>query len=121
MTHEYGERVGDTATNHDDGAGQAHEPGQAGVVHGNVHRPRRAIVALLELALVALAVWGAFAAWSQGMTEVTDPLMADGEASTVRYHGNWIASAIGLATVAALLVLDALRQCMLALSTRRRL
>ncbi|MDV6012637.1 hypothetical protein [Haloechinothrix sp. LS1_15] len=85
-----------------------------------VHRPRRALVAIVELLLVALAIWAAVAAWSHG-TETIDPgSTIAGVDSFTRYHGGWIATAVGLATAAAVLVLDAARQLVLAIGPRHR-
>ncbi len=66
---------------------------------------------LLAVLLVLAAVW----CWRQGIVRYEFPF--DGAAPLVatRYFGNWLATAIGLVTVAAVLVLDALRQLLLAL------
>ncbi len=37
---------------------------------------------------------------------------------STRYHGNWIGTAVGCVTVAAILLLDAVRQLLLAARTR---
>ncbi|MGH3950438.1 MAG: hypothetical protein ACRDSE_15180 [Pseudonocardiaceae bacterium] len=86
---------------------------------GRLHRPWRAVVAAGELVLAVLAVWLAFVAWSHGITTITAEL-DDGTALTsTRYHGNWIAASIGLGTLASVLVLDAVREMLLAVRTRR--
>jgi hypothetical protein len=87
---------------------------------GGLHRPVRAMVALTELVVAGLAVWGAFWAWPQGFatisTVVTDGVVLDSQ----RVSGNWLATAILFGTVAAVLVLDALRQTVLAVRARPR-
>ncbi|OZM75248.1 hypothetical protein CFN78_00545 [Amycolatopsis antarctica] len=85
-----------------------------------MHQPWRAVLALVELVLAGVAVWGAFALWGGGIFEVVVRL-SDG-ATLVSRHlaGDHAAGAIGLGLLAALLLLDAIRQVVLALRTRRR-
>jgi hypothetical protein len=85
---------------------------------GRLHRPGRAVVALAELVAAGLAVWGAFWAWPQGFATITTTV-ADGiELESQRVSGNWLATAILFGTIAAVLVLDALRQTVLAVRAR---
>ncbi len=86
---------------------------------GRLHQPWRALVALVEVVLACLAVWLAFVAWSKGVTTITATLEDGTVARATRYHGNWIAASIGLGAVASLLVLDAVREVLLAVRTRR--
>lgn len=88
-------------------------------IPGTLHRPRRAVVAGIELLLAALAVWGAFQLWSRGITTLSVSTSDGLVLTSTRYHGNWIAGAIALGGLAALLVLDAARELMLAVRTRR--
>lgn len=97
--------------------GSAGPSGRA--IPGRLHRPRRALVAVAELVIAGLAVWAAFMMWSEGVSTFS-MYTADGRELTSTHHrGDWIAGAIGLGALAALLLLDAAREVMLALSTRR--
>lgn len=84
-----------------------------------LHRPWRALVAVVELALAGVLVWLAFVVWSHGITDITMMTGSGREVTLTRYHGDVIAGAIGLGTLAALLVLDAMRELMLAVRTKR--
>lgn len=82
-----------------------------------LHRPWRAAVALAEVLVAGLAVWGAVWAWPHGFASIT--AVIDGVTlESERVYGNWLAAAIGFGTVAAVLVLDALRQVLLAARAR---
>lgn len=86
---------------------------------GGLNRPWRALVAALEMVLAAAAVWGAFWAWPNGV--VTISMTVDGTVlESTRFAGNWMAAAIGFGTLATLLVLDAIRQTVLAVRARPR-
>ncbi|MGH3432892.1 MAG: hypothetical protein ACRDQB_08665 [Thermocrispum sp.] len=87
---------------------------------GRLHQPWRAVVALVELVLAALAVWLAFGMWSEGITVIPTPDGQGGFVKLTRYHGDLLGGAIGLGLVAGLLVLDAARQALLALRVRSR-
>ncbi len=83
-----------------------------------LHRPVRAVVALVELLAAGAAVWGAFWAWPHGFATITT-VLSDGTAlDSQRTYGNWLAAAIGFGTLAALLVVDAVRQVLLAVRAR---
>lgn len=84
-----------------------------------LNQPWRAFVALAELIVAAAAVIGGIALWRHGVTTMITPLGngAPPLRSTI-FYGNWMAEAIGLVTVAAVLVLDAIREVVLALRTR---
>jgi hypothetical protein len=85
---------------------------------GRLHRPGRAIVALVEVLVAGLAVWGAFWAWPHGFATIATQI-ADGRVlESQRVFGNWLAAAIGFGTIAAVLVLDAARQVLLAVRVR---
>lgn len=87
---------------------------------GSLHRPARAVVALVELIVAGFAVWGAFWAWPRGFATITT-VVADGTAlDSQRVLGNWLAFAIAFGTAAALLVVDASRQVLLATRVRPR-
>jgi hypothetical protein len=85
---------------------------------GGLHRPVRAVVALAELAVAGVAVWGAFWAWPKGFATITTPVTDGVELDSQRVFGNWLALAILFGTVAAVLVVDALRQTILAARAR---
>ncbi|MQA08293.1 MAG: hypothetical protein GEU98_07015 [Pseudonocardiaceae bacterium] len=78
--------------------------------HGTLNQPWRAVVALIELVVAALAIWGALWAWSNGV--VTSTMRGTGgvEPQFTRYYGNWVAVAVGFGLLAGFLVLDAVRQ-----------
>lgn len=85
-----------------------------------LHKPLRALVGAVELILAALAVWGAFACWKAGVVPV---LITYGETTTLesqRYFGGPLAGAIGLGVLAAILVVDAIRQFLLAVRAKGR-
>lgn len=87
---------------------------------GRLHRPRRAWIALAELILAGGAVWLAFYCWPRGIHTITTVLNDGTELESTRYYGNWLGAAIALGTVAGVLVLDALRQIVLAVRIRPR-
>lgn len=87
---------------------------------GGLNSPWRALVALAELLGAGFAVWAAFALWDKGVTPVVLVLDDGTRLEAVRNHGGWQALAILLGAVAAMLVLDALRQVVLAVRTRPR-
>jgi len=84
-----------------------------------LHRPVRAVVAIVELIVAGFAVWGAFWAWPQGFATITTTISDGTELGSERVLGNWLAFAIAFGTLAALLVLDAVRQVVLATRVRR--
>jgi hypothetical protein len=91
------------------------EPGSA-----RLHRPWRAVVAVVELVAAAVAVWLAFVLWDAGTSYITITL-SDGSTLTSQHlAGNHVAGAIGLGTLAALLFVDAVRQLLLAVRARHR-
>lgn len=99
--------------------GDGHQAQQAGRP-GRLHQPWRAVGALVELLLAALAVWLAFPLWADGITVIPVPDGQGGEVELTHYHGDAMAGAIGLGLLAALLTLDALRQLLLAVRARPR-
>lgn len=84
-----------------------------------LHEPRRLLVVLAELVGAGLAVWGAFACWAAALGTVTVRL-DDGTVLVSRtYEGNLVGLAVTLTTIAALLAVDAARQSVLGVRTRR--
>lgn len=84
-----------------------------------LHKPWRKLVAVAELVLAALAVWGVFACWKAGIVPVRITY-GDTTLESQRYFGGPLAGAIGLGVLAAVLVVDAVRQFLLGTRTRRR-
>jgi hypothetical protein len=86
-----------------------------------LNQPWRGFVALGEAIVAVVAVVVAIQLWNRGVTTMVTPLGAGQPAlkSTI-FYANWMAAAIGLVTIAAFLVLDGLRQTLLAIRTRRR-
>lgn len=85
---------------------------------GRLNQPWRAAVALVELVLAGLAVWWAFGLWSDGITVIPTPDGQGGFIELTHFHGGSMGGAIGVGLLAALLVLDAVRQLVLALRAR---
>jgi hypothetical protein len=85
-----------------------------------LHRPRRGWVALLEVVLAVVAVWGAGRAFSAGTAQVTMTLTDGTTLTSVRYFGNWLTGSVALGTLAGLLLLDAVREALLAIRTRHK-
>lgn len=85
-----------------------------------LNHPWRALVALAELLVAGGAVWAAFYCWPRGVATITERYPDGLELVSTRFVGSWMAAAIGLGTLAAILVLDALRQTVLAARTRPR-
>ncbi|SFQ65506.1 hypothetical protein SAMN05421810_111210 [Amycolatopsis arida] len=85
-----------------------------------LHQPWRSAVALVEVVLAAGAGWLATVSWSTAVTPVVTRLADGTELASTHYAGNWVAMAIGLGTLAGLLVIDAVRQLLLAVRAPRR-
>lgn len=88
---------------------------------GSLNKPVRGVVALVELLLAGVALWFAFDLWPRGIAPIVERI-SNGSNELVlestRWVGSWMAGAIGLGTVAALLVVDAIRQAILAVRAR---
>jgi hypothetical protein len=85
---------------------------------GGLHKPWRALVALAELVVAGVAVWLAFDLWPRGISIITERYPNGFVLESTRWSGSWMALAILLGTVAALLLLDAVRQVLLAVRAR---
>jgi hypothetical protein len=83
-----------------------------------LHRPRRAIVAVVELLVAGGLVAAAFWAWPKGFATITTVAQDGREVIAERIYGNWLAAAIGFGTAAGLLVVDSVRQLVLAVRAR---
>lgn len=91
-----------------------------GAVGGRLHRPLRAAIAGVELLLAGLAIWGAFAVWSTVFETVIMPLRDGTELVSTRMAGNRAVGSIGLGALAGLLLVDAIKQVLLAVRARPR-
>jgi hypothetical protein len=85
---------------------------------GALHKPWRAFVALAELVLAGVAVWFAFDFWPRGIAKIVEHYPNGIVLESTRFIGSWMALAILLGTVAAVLVVDAVRQVALAARAR---
>jgi hypothetical protein len=85
---------------------------------GRLNQPWRALVAVAELVLAGVALWFAFDLWPRGVAKVVTRFDNGVVLESTRWIGSWMAGAIGLGALAALLVLDAVRQVALAVRTR---
>ncbi|MEA5361868.1 hypothetical protein VA596_20190 [Amycolatopsis sp., V23-08] len=85
-----------------------------------LHKPWRILVAVLEVVLAVAAGWGVYAFWHSGMATVVTRTDDGAVLESHRYFGGHLAAAIGLGVVAAILLVDAVRQLSLALRTRPR-
>jgi hypothetical protein len=85
-----------------------------------LHQPKRALIAIGEVVLVALLVSAAGWCWHRGVLHYSYPVPDHPPLESTRFKGNWIGASIGLVTIAGVLLLDALRQTLLAVRTRGR-
>ena len=85
---------------------------------GRLNKPARALVALAELVLAGVAVWFAFDVWPHGVAKVVEDYGNGIVLESTRWVGSWMSLAILLGTVAAVLVVDAVRQIALAVRAR---
>lgn len=83
-----------------------------------LNQPWRGLVALAELIVAGLVLWAAFWCWSKAGYTITLVLGDGTELRSTRSVGHWMAAAIALGTVTGVLVLDALRQIVLAVRVR---
>jgi hypothetical protein len=84
-------------------------------------QPWRAAIAAGEVVVAVLAVLAGLELWGVGVTTLITPL-GPGQPPLVAtiFYGNWMAYAILLVTAAAILVLDAIREILLAVRTRTK-
>jgi hypothetical protein len=95
-------------------------PPEEPVAELRLHKPWRALVALGEILAAAAAIWGAFACWAAGVATVVSVLSDGTQLVSHRYFGNLIAGALALGILALVLLVDAVRQLLLAVRTRHR-
>jgi hypothetical protein len=87
---------------------------------GSLHRPLRALIAAAELAAVVALGFAVVWAWRRATIPYELPV-DDNPAvprTVDRWSGPWVGAAFGLAALAGVLALDALRQLVLAVRTR---
>ncbi|MGB3437467.1 MAG: hypothetical protein WBA97_01835 [Actinophytocola sp.] len=85
---------------------------------GRLNTPWRGLIALAELVVAGIAVWFAFDVWPLGIAKIVERYPDGIVLESTRWVGGWMALAILLGTVAAVLVVDAVRQVALAVRTR---
>ncbi|MDQ3789926.1 MAG: hypothetical protein M3422_22115 [Actinomycetota bacterium] len=85
---------------------------------GRLNNPRRAFIALAELIIAGVAVWFAFDVWPRGIAKIVEHYPDGIVLESTRWVGSWMSLAILLGTIAAVLVLDAVRQVVLAVRAR---
>ncbi len=85
-----------------------------------LHQPKRALIAIGEVVLIALLVPAAVWCWNRGVVHYSYPLPDHPPLESTRFKGNWIGASVGLVTTAGVLLLDALRQTVLAVRARGR-
>jgi hypothetical protein len=90
------------------------QAGQRRTEPEKLHRPWRSLVAAIEVVVAGLAVWAAFPVWQHGVRTLTQVLSDGTVLVSTRYVGSWMAGAIGLAMVAAILLVDVVRELVLA-------
>nr|WP_232327939.1 hypothetical protein [Kibdelosporangium sp. MJ126-NF4]CEL15006.1 hypothetical protein [Kibdelosporangium sp. MJ126-NF4]CTQ93398.1 hypothetical protein [Kibdelosporangium sp. MJ126-NF4] len=88
-------------------------------VRAKLNQPKRALVAAVELLVAAGLVWLAFWLWPKGIATIVTVLDDDRPPLVShRYFGHWMSLAVLSGTVAAVLLVDALRQLTLAARAR---
>lgn len=85
---------------------------------GALNRPWRALVSGGELVVAGLALWAAYLCWPLGVADVVQTSSDGRRVVTTQYYGSWLAVAVALGTICAVLVVDAVRQLVLAVRTR---
>ncbi|WP_436492565.1 hypothetical protein [Actinokineospora sp. HUAS TT18] len=86
---------------------------------GSVNQPRRALVAVAEVVAAGLLGWLAVWLWGQGV-DVVGVVRDRPELVVDRFQGQWIGASIAVGALGLILVLDALRQLVLAVRSRSR-
>jgi hypothetical protein len=85
-----------------------------------LNQPKRGLIAAGEVVLIVLLAFTAHWCWTKGVVRLEYPVDGHDPLVATRYLGNWIGGAVGLVTLAGVLLLDALRQTVLAVRTRGR-
>ncbi len=85
-----------------------------------LNKPWRGLIAAAEVVLAAVAVWGVFWFWRGGFEQVSTMSEEGTPLVSQRVFGGMLAAAIGLGILAAILLVDAVRQVLLAVRVRPR-
>ena len=85
-----------------------------------LNQPKRGLIAAGEVVLIVVLAFAAQWCWHKGIVRLEYPVEGQRTLVATRYFGNWIGGAVGLATLAGVLLLDAIRQTVLAVRTRGR-
>ena len=92
------------------------EPGPT----ARLNKPWRALIAGAEVLLAVVAVWVLYLCWHNASATVVTTTDDGAVLESHRYFGGLLAAAIGLGILAAILLVDAVRQLLLAVRTRHR-
>ncbi len=84
-----------------------------------LHQPFRLVVAAAELVLAVVSGWAVTWCWGNAVGTMTIRANDGAELVSRVYEGDWIGLAFACAAVAALLTVDAARQAVLGVRTRR--
>lgn len=95
------------------------EPERADRGSARLHQPWRAALAGAELVGAAALVACAFLAWGESVVRIELP-QRQGVGSVSRIHGNWVALAVASATLAGVLLVNAVKQVVLSRRGRNR-
>lgn len=87
-------------------------------VRAKLNQPKRGLAAAAELLVAAGLVWLAFWLWPKGVATITTVLDDRPPLVSHRYFGHWMSLAILCGTVAAVLLVDTVRQSVLAARAR---
>lgn len=85
-----------------------------------LHQPKRALIAAGEVVAVVVLGFVAVWCWNRGITYLAYPIEGREPLISTRYHGNWLGTSVLCVTVAVVLLLDVVRQLVLAARTRPR-
>jgi hypothetical protein len=94
------------------------EPEAPPPVGPSLHQPKRALIAAGEVVAVVALAFAAVWCWNRGVVQLAYPVEGREPLISTRYLGNWLGTAVGAVTLAAILLLDAVRQIVLAVRTR---
>jgi hypothetical protein len=92
------------------------EPGP----QARLHKPWRILVAVAEVVVAFLLAWAAYACWRSGVATVVTTTDDGAVLESRRYFGGLLAAAVGLGTIGVILLVDAVRQLLLAVRARHR-
>ncbi|MEU7481504.1 hypothetical protein AB0A63_36400 [Lentzea sp. NPDC042327] len=115
---ELAEEFEPTAEERSHAAALAQGPYPATQAAPDLHQPKRALIAAGELVVAVVLVLVAVWAWNRGISTLAYPLEGRDPLISTRYEGNWLGTAVAAVTVSAILLLDAVRQLVLAARTR---